>query len=159
MCPGVRRDSGVYEGWTVPTEYDPLLAKLVVWGTDRDEAIARMRRALSEYEVFGIQTNIPFFRQILEHPEFIAGRCDTGFIDRVFTNYMRREDEPPKEEQAVAMLVAGLESALRRNGQGRAGALRAGQDETASSSEWRIAAREAALNRWPSKKRSAVASG
>ena len=150
--PGVRRDSGVYEGWTVSTEYDPLLAKLVVWGTDRDEAIARMRRALSEYEVFGIRTNIPFFRQILEHPDFIAGRCDTGFIDRVFTNYTQPEDEPPKKEQAVAMLVAGLESALRRSGQGGAAASRAGQDETASSSEWRIAAREAALNRWPEKK-------
>jgi acetyl-CoA carboxylase, biotin carboxylase subunit len=147
--PGVRRDSGVYEGWTVPTEYDPLLAKLVVWGTDRDEAIARMRRALGEYEVFGIRTNIPFFRQILEHPDFIAGRCDTGFIDRVFTNCARPEHEAPREEQAVAMLAAGLESALRRNRQGGLPARR--QHDAASSDEWRIAAREEALDRWPEK--------
>jgi acetyl-CoA carboxylase, biotin carboxylase subunit len=151
--PGVRRDSGVYEGWTVPTEYDPLLAKLVVWGTDRDEAIARMQRALSEYEVFGIRTNISFFRQILEHPDFIAGRCDTGFIDRVFANFVRPEDEPPQEEQAVAMLAAGLESALRRNGQGDVGVWRPSrQHDTGSSSQWKIAAREAALDRWPRKK-------
>ena len=152
--PGVRRDSGVYEGWTVPTEYDPLLAKLVVWGTDRKEAIARMRRALGEYEVFGIRTNIPFFRQILEHPDFIAGRCDTGFIDRVFTNYVRPEDEPPREEQAVAMLAAGMESALRGNCQG--GLPEGRQHGAASWGGWKIAAREEALDRWPPKK---VASG
>ena len=151
--PGVRRDSGVYEGWMVPTEYDPLLAKLVVWGTDRAEAIARMRRALGEYRVFGIRTNIPFFRQILEHPDFIAGRCDTGFIERVFSNLLRPEDKAPREEQAVAMLAAALESVLRRNCQG---GLAAGQHGAASSDEWRIAAREEGLNRWPPKR---VASG
>jgi acetyl-CoA carboxylase, biotin carboxylase subunit len=148
--PGVRHDSGVYEGWTVPTEYDPLLAKLVVWGTDRDEALARMRRALSEYQVFGIRTNIPFFRQILEHPDFIAGRCDTGFIERVFTNCTWPEDEPLREEQAVAILAAGLDSALRRNCQ--AGKAAGHERGTGSWDEWKIAAREAALNGWPEKR-------
>lgn len=155
--PGVRRDSGVYEGWTVPIEYDPLLAKLVVWGTDRLEAIARMRRALSEYEVFGIRTNIPFFRQILDHPDFLAGRCDTGFIDRVFTNRLRGQDESSHEEQAIAMLAAGLEATLQRNGPpaAGAGASRAGQRAGAmSSSAWRTAGREEALSRWPEKNRS-----
>jgi acetyl-CoA carboxylase, biotin carboxylase subunit len=147
--PGVRRDSGVYEGWTVPTEYDPLLAKLVVWGTDRTEAIARMRRALGEYEVFGIRTNIPFFRQMLEHPDFIAGRCDTGFIDRVFTNQAQQEDEPLREEQAVVMLAAALETALRRN---RQSGLPAARQDGTSSGQWRIAAREEALHRWPRKR-------
>ena len=151
--PGVRRDSGVYEGWTVPTEYDPLLAKLVVWGTDRDEAIARMRRALGEHEVFGIRTNIPFFRQILEHPDFIAGRCDTGFIDRVFTDYAWPEDESPRGEQTAVMLAAALDSALQQNGQGSGGALGEYRDDCAvSRNEWRIAAREAALDRWPKKR-------
>jgi acetyl-CoA carboxylase biotin carboxylase subunit len=151
--PGVRCESGVYEGWTVPTEYDPLLSKLVVWGTDRDEAIARMRRALGEYEVFGIRTNLPFFRQILEHPDFIAGRCDTGFVDRVFTGYAWPEDESPREEQTAVMLAAGLESALERNSQGSGVALRESRHDGAMSrSKWRIAAREAALDRWPERK-------
>jgi acetyl-CoA carboxylase biotin carboxylase subunit len=147
--PGVRRDSGVYEGWSVPIDYDPLLAKLVVWGTDRLEAMARMRRALGEYEVFGIRTNIPFFRRILDHPDFIAGRCDSGFIDRVFTNHAWLQDKPPGEEQAVAMLVAGLEAARRRNGRGGLVSHAGRHDHAASSRAWKIAGREEALNRWP----------
>ena len=147
--PGVRCDSGVYQGWTVPTEYDPLLAKLVVWGTDRAEAIARMRRALGEYRVSGIPTNIPFFRQILAHPDFIDGRCDTGFIDRVFSNWAQPDNPPPPEEQALAMLAAGLESALRRNCE--AGLTAGRRHRATSSDEWRTAARKEALDRWPQK--------
>jgi acetyl-CoA carboxylase biotin carboxylase subunit len=81
--PGVREDSGVYEGWTVPLEYDPLLAKLIVYAPDRHSAVARMRRALDEYFVGGIKTNLSLFRRILEHPDFLAARMDTGFLDRM----------------------------------------------------------------------------
>ncbi|HWF06205.1 MAG TPA: acetyl-CoA carboxylase biotin carboxylase subunit [Candidatus Angelobacter sp.] len=81
--PGVREDSGVYEGWTVPLDYDPMLAKLIVYATDRPTAIARMRRALDEYFVGGIKTNLALFRRILEHPDFVAARIDTGFLDRL----------------------------------------------------------------------------
>ena len=80
--PGVRDDSGVYEGWTVPIEYDPLISKLATWGATRDEAIARMQRSLREYHVEGIKTNIGFFLEILRHPDFLRGDFDTGFIDR-----------------------------------------------------------------------------
>ena len=82
--PGIRLDGCVYDGWTVPMEYDPLLAKLAVWADTRDAAIARMMRALREYDVGGIRTNIGFFRQILEDPEFRAGHLHTGFIDEFF---------------------------------------------------------------------------
>ena len=99
--PGVRRDSGVYEGWTVPLEYDPLLSKLAVWGTARAEAIARLRRALGEYEVFGIKTNIPFFRRLIEHPDFAAGRLDTGFIDRVLAAGLWRRNRPRPSKSAL----------------------------------------------------------
>jgi len=81
--PGVREDSGVYEGWTVPLDYDPMLSKLIVHAPDRAMAIARMRRALDEYFVGGIKTNLPLFRRILEHPDFVAARIDTGFLDRL----------------------------------------------------------------------------
>jgi acetyl-CoA carboxylase biotin carboxylase subunit len=81
--PGVREDSGVYEGWTVPLDYDPMLSKLIVHAPDRAAAIARMRRALDEYFIGGIKSNLTLFRRILEHPDFVAARIDTGFLDRL----------------------------------------------------------------------------
>ena len=81
--PGVRNDQGVYAGYTVPVFYDPMLSKLIVHGQTRDEAIARMRRALAEYRVDGIMTTIPFFTFIMNNPDFIAANFDTGYIDRI----------------------------------------------------------------------------
>jgi acetyl-CoA carboxylase biotin carboxylase subunit len=78
--PWVRVDSGVYPGASVPLFYDPLVAKLVVWGTDRDQAIRRAHRALIEYRVRGIATNIAFFRDLLNDPEFVSGDYNTGFL-------------------------------------------------------------------------------
>jgi acetyl-CoA carboxylase, biotin carboxylase subunit len=83
--PGIREDSGVYEGWTVPLDYDPMLSKLIAYAPDRESAMARMRRALDEYFVGGIKTNLPLFRRILEHADFVAGRIDTGFLDRLLS--------------------------------------------------------------------------
>jgi acetyl-CoA carboxylase biotin carboxylase subunit len=80
--PYVRDDSGVYEGWTVPVHYDPLLSKLITWGDDRAQALARMRRALDEYSVRGIRSNLPFHRRVMRQPSFLAGDYDTGFIGR-----------------------------------------------------------------------------
>jgi acetyl-CoA carboxylase biotin carboxylase subunit len=82
--PGVRLDSGVYAGWTVSIDYDPLLAKLAVWAGTRAEAIERMRRAITEYHVGGIATNLRFFAQLLSDQEMIAGRLDTDFLDGFF---------------------------------------------------------------------------
>ena len=87
--PGIRLDSGVYRGWTVPMEYDPLLAKLAVWAPTRAEAADRMLRALREYDVGGIRTNIGFFREMLEDPEFRAGNLHTGFIEEFFARRSR----------------------------------------------------------------------
>jgi acetyl-CoA carboxylase biotin carboxylase subunit len=81
--PGVRDDGGVYEGYEVPVHYDPLISKLVAWGGDRAEAIARMRRAVSEYVVLGITTTLPFFERVLRDPGFVAGEYDTGFVGRL----------------------------------------------------------------------------
>ena len=78
---GVRVDSGVYQGATVTVHYDPMVAKLIAWGVDRSEAIDRLRRALSEFLVKGIKTSIPFHRKVVQHPVFLKGRYDTGFID------------------------------------------------------------------------------
>src|SRR5690606_39070950 len=80
--PGIRIDSGVYQGAKVTVFYDPMVAKLVVWGRDRPEAIERLRRALQEFVVKGIKTSIPFHQKVVEHPVFLAGKYDTGFIDQ-----------------------------------------------------------------------------
>jgi acetyl-CoA carboxylase biotin carboxylase subunit len=79
--PGVRLDSGVYEGWTVPLDYDPLLAKLCVWAGTRERAIDRMRRALGETEILGIANNVAFFQQLLASPAFVDAELHTGFLN------------------------------------------------------------------------------
>ena len=102
--PGIRLDSGVYPGWNVPIDYDPLLAKLAVWSYDRPSAILRMARAVHEYAVTGIRTNLPFFREVLDDDGFRAGRLHTGFIEEFMK---RREAEPaPAELELVAALVS-----------------------------------------------------
>lgn len=78
---GIRLDEGVYEGWTVPNDYDPLLSKLIAWGNSREETIARLRRALDEYAITGIRTNAGLFRRILEEPEFLRGEIHTRWLD------------------------------------------------------------------------------
>ncbi len=80
----IRVDSGVYEGFKVPMYYDPLLAKLIVWGKTRDEAIERMKYALDNFIIEGPKTNIPFLREMMEFPEFVEGRYDTHVIERFF---------------------------------------------------------------------------
>lgn len=142
--PGVRDDSGVYEGWTVPLEYDPLLSKLVVWGRDRDEAIARMRRALCEYQVAGIHTNIGFFRRLLEHPEFIVGRLDTGFIARVIESGWITDHLPPGES-ALAAMIASVLYAGRSSG----APANAHQESRNRESAWKSSGRVASLHNWP----------
>lgn len=80
--PGVRVDSAAYQGWTVPRYYDSMLGKLIAWGRDRDEAIARMSRALDELVLEGVTTNVSFHREVLNNPFFRRGEFDTGFIQR-----------------------------------------------------------------------------
>ncbi|HTK90198.1 MAG TPA: acetyl-CoA carboxylase biotin carboxylase subunit [Verrucomicrobiae bacterium] len=81
--PWVRDDSGVYAGATVPRFYDTLMAKLIVWGPDREAAIARMRRALGEYRITGVRSTIPVLERIMADGEFVAGRLHTGFMERL----------------------------------------------------------------------------
>ena len=100
--PGIRDDSGVYEGWTVPIEYDPLISKLVAWAPTRDEAIERMQRALREYQVGGIETNLRFFAEILNDVEFRNGQFDTGFIE----SWKKRRKAPPSPSQVELDLAA-----------------------------------------------------
>jgi acetyl-CoA carboxylase biotin carboxylase subunit len=106
--PYVRNDSGCYEGAEIPMHYDPMISKLVVWGEDRAAAVARMRRALDEYCVRGIETNLPFHRRCLRDAAFIAGDFDTGFIARRAAELAPRAE--PDDVDAL-LIAAALEHA------------------------------------------------
>ena len=80
--PGVRVDTHIYAGYTVPPYYDSLLAKVIVHGNTRQEALARMHQALDSFIIEGVTTTIPFLRRVIEHPDFAAGRVDTKFLER-----------------------------------------------------------------------------
>jgi acetyl-CoA carboxylase biotin carboxylase subunit len=105
--PGIRLDSGVYEGWNVPFDYDPLLAKLVAWAPDRTTALSRLKRALTEYKVGGIRTNLAFFTEILNDEAMQRGELSTAFLDGFFAR-RKPPQQPPLEMEAVAAIVAAL---------------------------------------------------
>jgi acetyl-CoA carboxylase biotin carboxylase subunit len=106
--PGVRDDGGVYEGSEVSIYYDPMISKLAVYGSNREQAIDRMHRALLEYEIGGIKTTLPFFRQIVNDAEFVAGNLDTGFIEGF--QKRREEDAKPGSTGDLAIIAATLSS-------------------------------------------------
>ncbi len=132
----------MYEGWTVPIEYDPLLAKLVGYGETRDQAINRLLRALYEYFVGGIKTNISLFRRILKDPDFRAGNIDTGFLDRLLA-------KPGSETDARRPMIAAIGGGNLRHhgsegdlaGSERTAAITNGKPASSAASNWRRAAR------------------
>ena len=105
---GLRNDCGVYEGAEVSIYYDPMIAKLICWGENRVEAILRMRRALREYQVRGIKTNISFLQWILRHPRFMSGDVNTGFIDQEYRSLDSEEVLPHKEIALASAAIAAL---------------------------------------------------
>jgi len=136
--PGIRLDDGVYEGFTVPTEYDPLLGKLIAWGSDRAEAIARLQRALAEYTVTGIKTNAALFRGILRDPEFGRGEIFTRWLDGRLPHLRAHrgnltERDPGAEDAAI---LAALLHRLDANG-----VTNAGDRSAESDSRWKREAR------------------
>jgi acetyl-CoA carboxylase biotin carboxylase subunit len=110
--PGVRYDSGSYEGWEVPIYYDPLLAKLCVWAESREVAISRLERVLDEYTVEGISTTVPFFRAIIGDEEFRRGNLDTGFIDRFLNNGLSAASRAGEERDTILADVAAIAAVL-----------------------------------------------
>jgi acetyl-CoA carboxylase biotin carboxylase subunit len=126
------------EGWNVPIDYDPLLAKLVGYGSDRNQAIARLARALDEYFVGGIKTNISLFRRILRDADFRSAKLDTGFLDRMLK---RTEKQPEDSRRAeVAAIAAGVFAALSTKSAGTSGS-----DVIRTESKWKDASHREAL--------------
>lgn len=108
--PGIRLDSGIYEGWNVPLEYDPLLAKLVAWASSREGAMQRLDRALAEYTLTGVRTNIGFFRELLADAEFREGRLSTAFLEGFFARRKRTDQAGDLEMDAAAAIAVALGS-------------------------------------------------
>ncbi|RMG48715.1 MAG: acetyl-CoA carboxylase biotin carboxylase subunit [Acidobacteria bacterium] len=103
--PGIRDDSAVASGYRVPVEYDPMIGKLIARGADRREAIRRMRRALDEYRLDGLTTNIPFLRRIMDEPDFVAGKIHTGYIAEHLEELLA---PPPEEDETVPVIAAAI---------------------------------------------------
>ncbi|MBZ4415165.1 acetyl-CoA carboxylase biotin carboxylase subunit [Myxococcus sp. RHSTA-1-4] len=112
--PNVRDDSGVFPGYTVPNFYDPMISKLSVWAPTRAEAIARAQRALSEYVVKGITTNIRYLKAILAHPEFVGGDYDTSFLTREHEVLLGTEDAKLSEMALLASAVHAYQRDQKR---------------------------------------------
>jgi acetyl-CoA carboxylase biotin carboxylase subunit len=136
--PGVRDDSGVYEGWTVPIDYDPLLSKLVVWAESRDEAVRRMRRAVAEYRVVGVRTTLPLFERVLAHPAFAAGDYDTSFLDTALGSGKTLRGR----EVEIAVAAAAIRAYVERRA-----ARRSPVADPAGASAWGAAGRREAHGR------------
>ena len=137
--PGIRDDGGVSVGYTVPVFYDSMIAKLVAWGASRADAVARMRRALAEYQVLGIKTTIPFFLWLTRQPEYLAGEYDTTYLDRLLASRRESFSELDASDEDVAAIAAGLDAFLR------ASTAAAGSSPSTRSGLWKQAARAEAL--------------
>jgi len=135
--PGIRVDSGIYEGWNVPIEYDPLLAKLIAYGENREQAIGRLRRALDEYLVGGVKTNLPLFRRILADPDFVMGSTDTGYLERLSRVLA---SQPIVDDHEIGPIAAAIFHVLDSN-QGA----ESNQGGSRTPSNWKHTARNEAL--------------
>lgn len=134
---GVRDDSGVYQGFEVPMYYDPLISKLSTWATTRRDAVIRMSRALEEYKIGGIQSNLGFHRQLMRNPDFLEGRFDTGFIDRHPDLTRPSCDE---DLQRIALIAASIKYFKDQSRQSLNG-----DSAPSTESKWRRAARRYAM--------------
>jgi acetyl-CoA carboxylase biotin carboxylase subunit len=144
--PGIRLDEGVYEGWTVPLEYDPLLSKLIAWGNSREETIARLRRALDEYTVTGIRTNVSLFRRILSEPDFLRAEIHTKWLDEL----LARPRKPADAANGTVVDAAAIAAALWQAAESQRRSTPPTSSEISSdSSRWKLYGRRQRLDRRP----------
>ena len=136
--PGIRDDGGALAGYTVPVFYDSMIAKLIAWGGTRQDAIARLTRALEEYEVLGIRTTIPFFLWLMREPDFLAARFDTTYLDRLLALRRGQSFSAFSEEDERRIAIAAALDAMWRAGAAAPSTQRGG-------SAWKQAARQESL--------------
>jgi len=131
--PGVRDDSGIFEGARVSSNYDPLLSKLSVWGEDRSQALSRMQRALGEYAIGGIRNNLSFLARVVQHPDFIAGNYDIGFLGKNLSELLT---EPTVDAETRWLLCAAAATAARIGDESKSRAQAASKSSEAPISAW-----------------------
>jgi acetyl-CoA carboxylase biotin carboxylase subunit len=136
--PGIREDTGIYAGMTVPMYYDPLLLKLCAWGQNRAHAIERMKRALEEYRIWGVQTNLGFHLWLFQMPEFLKGEYTTNFINKNYKKLLSYLKDPGKEIEA-ALSVAVI-SAVKSSQE-----VKINKTQKTQGSAWRILGRKRAM--------------
>jgi acetyl-CoA carboxylase biotin carboxylase subunit len=136
--PGIREDSGIYEGWVVPMEYDPMLSKLIAYAPTRDLAIARLLRALDEYVIGGIRNNLDLFRQILRDPDFRTARIDTGYLDRLLAQPARPASLAASS--SIPAIAAAIFEATKKPANGTAAS------PPSPASAWKATARREAVS-------------
>jgi len=149
--PGIRFDDGVYAGWTVPADYDPLLGKLIAWGSDRSEALARLCRALEEFDIGGIRTNASLFTRILDDDEFQRGEFHTRWLDERLASLLAAPATPGRGPQhsraadaaAIAAVLWTLSHASANTG------TPGGAASSTSDSRWKLEGRREQLARAP----------
>ncbi len=145
--PGVRLDSALTEGYEVSLYYDPMLAKLITWGESREQAITRMRRALSEFRIEGIHNNLRFLHTLISSAEFAAATFDTGWVEANLSRLIAAMNPPaaPADEQQAAAIVAAF---LAHQQAERSGSHAPnGAEAVAQGSNWRRLARLDSLRR------------
>jgi propionyl-CoA carboxylase alpha chain len=135
--PGVRVDDGFEQGMDIPIYYDPMIAKLIVHAEDRNKAIAKMLRAIEEYQITGIQTTLGFCTYVLNHEAFISGQFDTKFVEKYFTPEVLQSTNRPEEERVAAALAAFL----LEQGNGTPAVTATARQTAATSSAWKRRAR------------------
>jgi len=155
--PGIRLDDGIYGGWTVPNEYDPMLGKLIVWGKDREEAMARMKRALGEYYASGIKTNVSLFQRILASRDFRSAAIYTRWLD----DFLRETTPPPQgagagaqthpesEEDARAQNAVLIAALLWHQSHSGAASATPSNAQPSAESRWRTESRRKQVSREP----------
>ncbi len=149
--PGIRLDEGVYEGWTVPMDYDPLLSKLIAWGNSREETIARLRRALEEYTITGIKTNAGLFRRILADRDFLRGEIHTKWLDGLLQRlpsaaFSAKESANAGRAGDAAAIAAALWQATHPE---RSSGRSSSSQDSSQGSPWKEEGRRQQLDRLP----------
>jgi acetyl-CoA carboxylase biotin carboxylase subunit len=138
---GVRHDGYVYEGYEIPLFYDPLISKLVIWAKTRDEAIARMKRALYAYKITGVKTSIPFLERIMETPDFVKGKYNTQFIEKnsEFLMFPKKHDQKVEDVAIIAAYIDHLDNVQE---------VQAGVQGKNDKNNWKNCGRRMSFNRF-----------
>jgi acetyl-CoA carboxylase, biotin carboxylase subunit len=143
--PGIREDSGIYEGWTVPIDYDPMLSKVIAYAPTREQAIRRLRRALDEYFIGGIANNLGLFRRILENEDFQLANIDTDYLDRMLRVPVKTVSTTNGTGEKIAAIAAALVQSVNGKAASHNGTNFTAQSNDTKAKRWKSIARTEAM--------------